>query len=332
MKSGQSNSTEHLGTMRQRRVNRMRRQRAIAIGKPVDTSLKPMALNAEQKQELSGLPLHSQDSQEHQVRTRSRLSVLVSVSFHAVAVFIAAFYVARTAQVDDEAVSVDFFEKVLEKRDPPKRESVVKPKPLPTEPLQPIVLPVPKVPVRPITSDGESTLGDTRMDGLVDSGPVADATISTGGLAGLGGVGPIKPPTVDTGNPMESFAERFEDTDLGVTGDPPGLEETPDFDLAGGDAFKPTEILRPPSFRNKVEPEYPSQAKRAGKEGTVVLEATIDVDGKAKDIKVKKDNVGFGCARAAIRALKASRFIPAKRGGKSVSQRTTIPYTFKIED
>ena len=332
MSAGQSNSTEHLASMRQRRMNRVKRQRALEVGKPVDVSLKPMALSAVQKKDLSGLRMHGADVQKHRRAARSRLSVLGSLAIHGIAVFIAAFYVVRTAQVNDDAYVVNFFDPIPEKRKARDRPPVVKPKPQPTEPLKPIVLPVPKVPVRLTTSDSDSSLGDTMMDGAVDTGPVADATIGTGGLAGLGGVGPIKPPTVDTGNPMENFADRFEETPLGVTGDTPGLEETPDFDLAGGDAFKPTEILRPPSFRNKVEPEYPSQAKRAGKEGTVILEATIDVDGKAKDIKVKKDNVGYGCARAAIQALKASRFIPAKRGGKSVSQRTTIPYTFQIED
>ncbi len=304
----------------------------MKVGKPVDVSLKPMALSAVQKKDLSGLGLRDHDDQKHRGAARSRLSVMGSLVIHGIAVFIAAFYVVRTAQVHDDAQVVDFMDPIPEKREIEERKVRVKPKTLPTEPLQPIVLPVPKVPVRTITSDGDSSLGDTMMAGAVDTGPVADATIGTGGLAGLGGVGPIKPPTVDTGDPMDSFADRFEDTDLGVTGDPPGLEETPDFDLDGGDAFKPTEILRPPSFRNKVEPEYPSQAKRAGKEGKVILEATIDVDGKAKDIKIKEDKVGYGCARAAIQALKASRFIPAKRGGKSVSQRTTIPYTFKIED
>ena len=332
MKSSQSNSSEHLATMRQRRMNRIRRQRAIEIGKPVDVSLKPMALSAVQKKDLSGLGLHHHDDQKHRDAARSRLSVLGSLVIHGIAVFIAAFYVVRTAQVDDDAYIVNFFDPIPDKRETKEREVIVKPKPLPTEPLQPIILPVPKVPVRPLTSDSDSTLGDTRMDGLVDSGPVADATIGAGGLAGLGGVGPIKPPTIDTGDPMDDFRGGFEETDLGITGEPPGLEETPGFDLDGGEAFKPTEILRPPSFRNKVEPEYPSQAKRAGKEGKVILIATIDVDGKAKDIEVKEDNVGFGCARAAIRALKASRFNPAKRGGESVVQRITVPYTFKIED
>ena len=332
MSSSQNNSAAHLENLRHRRIKRIKRQRAIEVGKPVDVSLKGMALNPVQKKELSGLQLHAHDDQKHQVATRSRVSILVSLGLHAIAVFIAAFYVVRTAQVHDEAVSVDFFQEILEKRDPPKRKSIVKQKPLPTEPLKPIILPVPKVPVRPISSDNESSLGDARMDGIVDSGPVAGANINTGGLTGLGGVGPIKPPTVNTGDPTESFRPTFEDSDIGDIGEPPDPENIRDPDPTGGDPFKPTEILRPPSFRRKVEPKYPSEAKRAGKEGKVVLIATIGVDGKATDIEVKEDKVGFGCARAAIQALKASRFNPAKRGEEIVSQRITVPYEFKLED
>lgn len=71
-----------------------------------------------------------------------------------------------------------------------------------------------------------------------------------------------------------------------------------------------------PQWCKKVAPEYPIAARRANAEGKVVLKATIDVDGKAKDIEVTEDGVGFGCARAAMRALKASRFVPADGMGK----------------
>ena len=45
MKSSQKNSVAHLETIRRRRMRRIRRQRAIEVGKPVDVSLKPMTLN-----------------------------------------------------------------------------------------------------------------------------------------------------------------------------------------------------------------------------------------------------------------------------------------------
>ena len=98
------------------------------------------------------------------------------------------------------------------------------------------------------------------------------------------------------------------------------------------DAFVTLEVTRRPTWLKKIEPKYPSEAKRAGKEGRVVLEATINVNGKAKDIVIKEDKVGFGCAEAAIEAVKASRFTPAKRSVESVPFRIAIPYQFKLED
>ena len=45
MKSGEEISIAHLETIR-RRMRRIRRQRALEVGKPVDVSLKPMASNS----------------------------------------------------------------------------------------------------------------------------------------------------------------------------------------------------------------------------------------------------------------------------------------------
>ena len=332
MKSGQNNAAAHLGTMRQRRIKRIKRQRAIEVGKPVDVSLKPMTLNAVQRKDLSGLPQHARNDQKHGVATRSRVSVLVSLGFHAVAVFIAAFFVVRTAQVEDEAIGVDFLQKMLEKRDPPIRKTVVRPKPLPTEPLKPIVLPVPKVPVRSVTPDSESALGDATVGGLVDPGPSADANINTDGLNRLDRLGPIKQPTVDTEDPTEMFRQQFEDSGLGDIGDPPDLENTPEPDLTGGQAFVPKKVTRLPEWRRRVEPKYPSAARRAQKEGRVVLVFSIDANGKAQDIKVKEDKTGFGLARAAVNALEASRFTAAKPGEERGNIRYSMAYQFKLED
>lgn len=328
MGSSNNNSAAHLENMRHRRMKRIRRQRAIEAGKPVDTSLKAMALNSVQKKELSGLRVHAHGDQKQQEAKRSGVSVLVSLGLHGIMVFIAAFYVVRTAQVDDEAVSVEFLEKVLEKRDPPDRKPIVKSQPQPTtQPKvlkQPLLKPVVKLP----QSDAEFDLPEEGIDNVPDIGPSdAGSGIDTSRFENR--LGPVKP-KFDTDTPEDLIRQKLDSDTLG------NIEEVPEFDADPGpvdrDAFKPTEILRPPSFRNRVEPKYPSEAKRAGKEGKVVLEATIGVDGKAKDIEVKEDNVGFGCARAATQALKASRFNPAKRGEESVPIRISIPYQFKLED
>ena len=86
-------------------------------------------------------------------------------------------------------------------------------------------------------------------------------------------------------------------------------------------------------FSRKVNPIYPESARLAHKQGVVVLEATIGIDGIARNIEVVKvvEVSGLGCEEAAIAALKASQFVPAKQGEVVVSQRLRIPYRFQFK-
>ena len=99
------NSAAHLENMRHRRINRMKRQRAIEMGKPVDVSLKPMALNSGQKKELSGLQLHAHDHQKHQIMTPKRVSVMAALGLHLIAVLLGSYYVVKPARLDAETKS-----------------------------------------------------------------------------------------------------------------------------------------------------------------------------------------------------------------------------------
>ncbi|MCG9127711.1 energy transducer TonB [Candidatus Poribacteria bacterium] len=96
------------------------------------------------------------------------------------------------------------------------------------------------------------------------------------------------------------------------------------------DISEPTQNAR---FLQKVDPLYPESARHTHQEGLVVLEATIDIDGKAKDISVVEViNVkGLGCEDSAIQALKASQFTPAMNGKTVISQRLRIPYRFSLK-
>ena len=84
-----------------------------------------------------------------------------------------------------------------------------------------------------------------------------------------------------------------------------------------------------PRFKNQQKPVYPKEAIIAQKEGKVILLATIDVSGIAKDIKALTQ-IGFGFEEAAIEALKKSTFHPAFRLGKPASSVVRIPYEFKL--
>lgn len=85
----------------------------------------------------------------------------------------------------------------------------------------------------------------------------------------------------------------------------------------------------PPKVKNLMKPEYPVEAKIAGKEGKVLLQATINIDGIAEGIKALTE-LGFGLEEAAIESLKNSVFYPATSNGKPVSFKVRIPYDFKL--
>lgn len=87
----------------------------------------------------------------------------------------------------------------------------------------------------------------------------------------------------------------------------------------------------PPKVKKKVDPIYPQNAKRAEKEGTVKLQATIGTDGIPKNI-VAVTKPGFGFENAAIDALKKWRFIPGKKKGKDAEMTVSIDIQFKLDD
>ena len=98
--------------------------------------------------------------------------------------------------------------------------------------------------------------------------------------------------------------------------------------IISGVVIVPPEIV-PPKVKNLMKPEYPVEAKKAGKEGKVLLQATINVDGIAENIKALTE-LGFGLEEAAINSLKNSAFYPATSNGKPVSFKVRIPYEFKL--
>lgn len=88
--------------------------------------------------------------------------------------------------------------------------------------------------------------------------------------------------------------------------------------------------VTPPRVKKLVKPEYPKEAQKAGKEGKVILQATIDVNGIPQNIKALTQ-LGFGFEEASIEALKKSSFYPATKKGKPISVAVKMPFEFKLD-
>lgn len=93
---------------------------------------------------------------------------------------------------------------------------------------------------------------------------------------------------------------------------------------------KPEPIKKPSELSGNRFPSFPKAAARSGVEGTVVVEFTVQPDGKASDPKIVSGPSVF--YDAVLEAIPSWRFEPATQGGKKVAFRMTKKVTFRLED
>ncbi len=77
------------------------------------------------------------------------------------------------------------------------------------------------------------------------------------------------------------------------------------------------------------QPTYPEAARLAGIEGTVVVEALVDVDGKIIDARILK-SANPALDEAALKAASQARFTPAKQRDMFVRVWVSIPFRFTL--
>jgi TonB family protein len=77
------------------------------------------------------------------------------------------------------------------------------------------------------------------------------------------------------------------------------------------------------------DPVYPELARKAGLQGVVIVEATIDRQGNVIEANVLRDP-GLGCGAAVVEALRSWKYRPATRNGRPVSIIVTVTVTFRL--
>lgn len=85
-----------------------------------------------------------------------------------------------------------------------------------------------------------------------------------------------------------------------------------------------------PRFIHRETPAYPEKMRASGITGTVRLSVLIDKTGKVREITILK-SAGESFDKAAIEAIKASSFVPAKIDGKPVTALLKMPVKFKLQ-
>ncbi|MBN2397174.1 MAG: energy transducer TonB [Deltaproteobacteria bacterium] len=122
--------------------------------------------------------------------------------------------------------------------------------------------------------------------------------------------------------------------DLPSEGMPAGMSAIPPPLRAKPDAGKQTEkiVTEPPipCYKSNTSPHYPEIARRRGYEGEVLLSVMVLVDGTVGEVRVKKPSGHPILDRAAVRAVTAWEFEPARRMGIPVPLSVDIPVRFVL--
>jgi TonB family protein len=129
-------------------------------------------------------------------------------------------------------------------------------------------------------------------------------------------------------------------TVIDLAAEPPPDEELPD--LTGESAGAPAApapnpplepapgLLEPPTVVTRVEPAYPDMARRAGVEGTVELEVSIDASGKITDVEVAR-GLPLGLSDAAVEAVRKWTWRPARTAAGPVASRKIVRVRFVLK-
>ncbi len=97
----------------------------------------------------------------------------------------------------------------------------------------------------------------------------------------------------------------------------------------------PPARLTPPSFdagylRNPP-PRYPAAARRNGEEGIVALRVVVTPEGAPAKVELDRSSGSAALDSAAITAVKAWRFKPARRGEEAVEATVIVPVVFRLD-
>lgn len=150
----------------------------------------------------------------------------------------------------------------------------------------------------------------------------------------------IAPPPARPAIPIESESEdipddvTIEDTDINFDEipppPPPPPEETDESAIIFVPYDEPPEPIGGfPAIQSKLV--YPEIARKAGIEGTVTVQARISEGGEVIDTRILVPLGNSGCNEAAIAAIRAVKWKPAKQRDKPVTVWVSIPVRFKLK-
>lgn len=97
----------------------------------------------------------------------------------------------------------------------------------------------------------------------------------------------------------------------------------------GGGVFRVGGGVSAPHAIYDPDPEYSEQARKAKYQGSVLLSAVIDADGRPRDLRIAR-SLGMGLDEKATVAVGKWRFTPALKDGRPVAVQISIEVVFRL--
>ena len=85
------------------------------------------------------------------------------------------------------------------------------------------------------------------------------------------------------------------------------------------------------AYLRNPAPRYPVAARRAGDQGTVTLRVLVTRDGLPARVDVEKSSGSPPLDTAALEAVRAWRFVPARQGTEAIESWVLVPIVFRLE-
>jgi TonB family protein len=82
---------------------------------------------------------------------------------------------------------------------------------------------------------------------------------------------------------------------------------------------------------DRPNPTYPIRALREGEQGTVLVLAQVDVQGRVSDTRVIQHSGSFALDRAATSEVRTWQFQPALQNGKPVVASVEVPVSYRLQ-
>lgn len=93
--------------------------------------------------------------------------------------------------------------------------------------------------------------------------------------------------------------------------------------------YRLTSDMQKPELTRRVKPSYPSAARRASRQGVVILSLVVGRDGSVSEVSIVR-GVSADIDHEAARAVSQWRYVPAELNGFTIAIRTIVRVEFRL--